>query len=93
MGIAPVFEFSDDSVCPVERIEVFQKVMSTASDVNYLRARLVKLDPDQQLVFGTVCCERLLPNYIAFQKDAGWGDITPVRKALDFVWLSLGVAG
>jgi len=60
-----------------------------AFNANSLRARLLKLDSAQQLAFGAVCCERLLPNYIAFQSDTGWGDVAPIRKALDFVWSSL----
>lgn len=54
-----------------------------------LKKRLIRLDSKRQLAFGAVCCERLLPNYLAFQRDAGWGDIDPVRKALDCIWLSL----
>lgn len=60
-----------------------------AFNANSLRTRLIKLDSALQLAFGAVCCERLLPNYIAFQSDTGWGDVAPIRKALDFVWLSL----
>lgn len=54
-----------------------------------LKDRLIKLDSKRQLAFGAVCCERLLPNYLAFQKDAGWGNFDLVRKALDCVWASL----
>lgn len=54
-----------------------------------LKDRLKKLDNKRQLAFGALCCERLLPNYLAFQQDAGWGDIAPVRKALDCVWVYL----
>lgn len=54
-----------------------------------LKKRLRRLDSKRQLAFGAVCCERMLPNYLAFQQDAGWGDLTPVRKALDCVWASL----
>lgn len=55
-----------------------------------LKDRLTRLDKKQQLAFGAVCSERLLPNYVAFQRDSGCGDIVPVRKALDFVWQFLG---
>ena len=58
-------------------------------DSEALKKRLTTLVSKQQLAFGSVCCERLLPNYIMFQKDTGWGDIVPVRKGLDFVWASL----
>lgn len=54
-----------------------------------LMERLIRLDNKRQLAFGAVCCERLLPNYLAFQKNAGWGNIDPIRKALDYVWWSL----
>jgi len=64
--------------------------MLSAFNANSLRAKLIKFDTDQQLAFGAICCERLLPNYIAFQQDVGWGDIAPIRKALDFVWSFLG---
>jgi uncharacterized protein YjaG (DUF416 family) len=61
-------------------------------DYNTLRARLERLDERRQLAFGTVCCERLLPNYEAFSRDAGWGDVAPVRHALDRIWDYLGGA-
>ena len=60
-----------------------------AFNADSLRARLVKLDSNQQLLFGALCCERLLPNYMAFQQDTVEGDIMPIREALDFVWASL----
>jgi uncharacterized protein YjaG (DUF416 family) len=55
-------------------------------DRTILRKRLEKLDAKAQLAFAAVCCERLLPNYLAFIKDAAWGDIIPLRNALDLVW-------
>lgn len=55
-------------------------------DGSALKERLKKLDSKRQIAFGALCCERLLPNYLAFQQDAGWGDVAPVRKALDSVW-------
>lgn len=60
--------------------------MLSAFDSKALQARLTRLDRKQRLAFGASCCERLLPNYSAFQQDTGWGDIFPVRRALDFVW-------
>jgi uncharacterized protein len=54
-----------------------------------LKERLKKLDSKQQLAFAALCCERLLPNYLAFQQDAGWGDVGSVRQALDCVWAFL----
>lgn len=32
------------------------------------------------------CCERMLPNYRSFQVDTGYGDVAPMRNALDAVW-------
>ena len=58
-------------------------------NAEFLKERLIKLDSKRQIAFGAICCERLLPNYLAFQKDAGWGDINPIRKALDLVWFYL----
>lgn len=55
----------------------------------YLKDRLARLGKKQLLAFGAVCCERLLPNYVAFQQDSGYGDVAPVRRALDLVWASL----
>lgn len=54
-----------------------------------LNDRLKKLNNKRQLAFGALCCERLLPSYLAFQRDAGCGDIALVRKALDCVWTFL----
>lgn len=54
-----------------------------------LKIRLKELDSERQLTFGALCCERLVPNYLAFQQDAGWGDITSVQKGLDCVWTFL----
>lgn len=48
--------------------------------------RLEKLDSRRQLAFGAACCERLLPNYKAFQEDTGWGSISPIQDALNLVW-------
>jgi len=47
---------------------------------------LSKLQPHQQLVFGAACCERMLANYETFMREAGWGDVEPLRRALDRVW-------
>lgn len=54
-----------------------------------LKTVLASFNRRQQLAFGAMCCERLLPNYQAFQNDTGWGDITPIREALNFVWESV----
>ena len=59
-------------------------------DHDALKARLEQLDERRQLAFGAVCCERLLPNYEAFSRDAGWGGVAPLRHALDRIWDYLG---
>jgi uncharacterized protein len=51
-----------------------------------LRERLEKLDTKAQLAFGAICCERLLPNYLAFIQEVAWGNIVFFRDALDLVW-------
>jgi uncharacterized protein YjaG (DUF416 family) len=42
-----------------------------------------------QRAFGALCCERLFPNYVAFQSEAQWGRPELLRQALDTVWLDL----
>ncbi len=54
-----------------------------------LKASLSRLNQKQQLIFGAMCCERLLPNYLMFQKDVEWGDINSIHRALDCIWKSL----
>jgi uncharacterized protein len=61
-----------------------------AFNAKRLKERLVQLDKKQQLAFGAVCCERLLPNYVAFQQDSGFGNSASLREALNFVWAFLG---
>lgn len=61
-----------------------------AFDGGRLMKRLEKLDSRRQLAFGAACCERLLPNYNAFQEDTGWGSIRPIQDALNLVWSSVG---
>ena len=48
-----------------------------------LMDRLSAFDFNRKLAFGVLCCERLLPNYLAFQQESGWGSVTSVREALD----------
>lgn len=58
-------------------------------DHTVLVAQLAKLDQRGQLAFGALCAERLLPNYAVFSKEAGWGDVALLRRALDTVWAVL----
>lgn len=63
--------------------------LSSKFNAERLRSRLEKLDRRRQLAFGAACCERLLPNYEAFQMDASWGKFNAIRHALDLVWSHL----
>src|SRR5215470_14621742 len=47
---------------------------------------LSKMEGHQQLAFGAACCERMLPSYETFMREANWGDVGPLRRALDTVW-------
>jgi uncharacterized protein len=47
------------------------------------------LDRKRRLLFGASCCERLLPNYVTFKNDTGWGNVAPLRSALDVIWSSV----
>jgi uncharacterized protein YjaG (DUF416 family) len=58
-------------------------------DSAVMLGRLQRLSNEHQQAFGAACCERLLPNYAAFQRAAGWGDVNILRKALDLVWSAL----
>jgi uncharacterized protein len=39
-----------------------------------------------QVAFAAACCERLLPNYNLFSREADWGNALLLRSALDEVW-------
>jgi len=54
-----------------------------------LRKRLEKLNRKQQLAFGVLCCQRLVPNYQAFVYDTGWGDSKFIRIGLEYTWSCL----
>ena len=47
---------------------------------------LSKMQAHQQIAFGAACCERMLPNYETFMREANWGDVGPLRRALDTAW-------
>lgn len=57
-----------------------------AFDGDRLKKRLEMLDSRRQIAFGAATCERLLPNYKAFQEDTGWGSIRPIQDASNLVW-------
>lgn len=59
--------------------------METFNETKILLA--IESMPDwKRVVFMAYCCERMLPNYRSFQIDTGYGDIAPMRIALDVVW-------
>lgn len=58
---------------------------ATFNDVR-VRDALSRLQPHQQVAFGASSCERMLPNYKSFMREAAWGDLEPLRGALDLVW-------
>lgn len=60
--------------------------MEAAFNDKRVREAIEPLQDHQQLVFGAACCERMLPNYIAFMRESDWGDELPLRKALDWAW-------
>ena len=40
----------------------------------------------QRVAFAAACCERLLPNYLAFVVMEGWGNQTTMQQALNEIW-------
>lgn len=55
-------------------------------DRNELEQKLAPLPSRSQAAFGASCSERLLPNYLAFQKECGFGDYEKLRHCLSWVW-------
>lgn len=39
-----------------------------------------------RLAFAASCCERMLPNYVAFHRMERWGDPAPLERGLDYLW-------
>jgi uncharacterized protein YjaG (DUF416 family) len=60
--------------------------MSETFDETELLKRLSDCDRKGLVIFALSCAERLLPNYLRFTHEHGWGDIRPLRKALDLAW-------
>ncbi|WP_437727729.1 DUF416 family protein [Sorangium sp. So ce861] len=60
---------------------------ATFSDDRILQM-MSRMATHQQLAFGAACCERMLPNYQTFMREVGWGDVAPLREALDTVWVA-----
>jgi uncharacterized protein len=59
---------------------------SSFSDARAFEA-LSAMRSQQQLAFGAACCERMLPSYEIFKQESGWGNATPLREALDAIWV------
>lgn len=51
-----------------------------------LERELDRLPRNHRVAFAAACCERLLPNYAAFAREAHWGEPETLRAALDEVW-------
>lgn len=60
------------------------------SDFTYskeeVQRRLEALPSRSRIAFGLSCCERMLPNYVAFKQEVNWGNEQHLRKALDELW-------
>jgi uncharacterized protein YjaG (DUF416 family) len=48
--------------------------------------QLQSLPLKSRVAFAASCCERLVPNYLAFSRMESWGDYEFLRKSLDEVW-------
>lgn len=53
---------------------------------DFLKIELSNLSYLHQIVFAASCCERLLPNYLEFEKDEKWGDFKLLRSSLNSIW-------
>ncbi|SRR5260221_14662415 len=58
-------------------------------NIAYMTRVLTALPPQHRATFAAAGCERLLPNYIAFAKEARWGDAGVLRSALDYIWTAI----
>ena len=60
--------------------------MERRFDQQELEEDLSKLSHRHRVAFCASVCERLLPHYIAFSRQVGWGDPMLLRNLLDEVW-------
>lgn len=60
--------------------------MSLTYNRTEVRAGLENLPDDARVAFALSCAERLLPNYLAFRKETGWGSSHVLRRGLDVAW-------
>jgi uncharacterized protein YjaG (DUF416 family) len=58
-------------------------------DEKALLSSLKDLGFPRSVAFAASCCERMLPNYIAFKRQERWGDASPLQEALDLIWSCL----
>lgn len=54
-----------------------------------LRTKIDRLSARGRIAFLLSCAERLVPNYAAFSKHHGWGDVGALQQALDLGWRCL----
>lgn len=54
-------------------------------NVAELKLTLMRMDSRRMLAFGLLCVERMLPNYTAFHRESGWGDVLKLQDALAMV--------
>lgn len=64
-----------------------------AFDANALKKRLLSLDNKKRLLYGALCCERLIRNYLPFHEQVGWGDMNVLKDSLDSIWSFLSGNG
>lgn len=71
-----------------ERAEHRERMPHMEPSFSYTRTLqfISSLAAHQQLAVGAACCERMLPNYAVFLAEEAWGDLTPLRAALDAAW-------
>lgn len=55
-------------------------------DEHRLLSQLQLLPGWKQVAFMVLCCERMIPNFDRFSKEAGFGDAAVLRIALDVAW-------
>lgn len=55
-------------------------------DPDSLKRALEQISWKHRAVFGAACCERLLPNYVAFVEEVRWGEPETLRSGIDYVW-------
>lgn len=63
-----------------------QQMIIPAFNANALKKRLLSLDSKKRLLFGALCCERLIRNYIPFHEQASWGDVNILEVSLESMW-------